>query len=788
MRKKFTMLLAALFLFLGAAVAQQKPLTSTGDVEYHYYIRNARNGDYYVTTTKGLKGGAQQLGSANSFSESKAKVAFKLLEGGKIVSVNTDVQNLYLGYTTTEKVGNCVQLFKEDNSYTWALEKRMNMDYSNRCNGYAIIPGSSGHSLNMHGGAGQNIGLWDKTDGGGVWLFEPANGNAIIAEAEALYATSLSDKIGEYTYANPADLAVAIEAAKEEQTEDNIAALQTAIANKKMNLLKDGKYYLISSSLAAFPETKAVYCNGDVPSWKTLIDGEKSFYWQAVATGDGGIVLKNAETGKYLVGNSATSQPWETTDNYSDDSKLSIEIFGQENEKGYEYGIIMCGREMHMLGHSNGNGINGTIVSYNETKVNTPSSWFIQEFDELPIPHNVTYKFSYKGNAVEGYDVTYAIKHGSAYPNVDISVFPYGVILASEKPEGTVTKDEVCTIVLDDDPRLQITDNVENITWYYARMQHFYPGYLGDIAVDNNTIYVGHNKSSDEFNEKYLWGFVGDVFNGVTVVNKGTGLKLNASGSGNVTLSENGTEFMLVKPISGVHREDGFCLRIKGSNQHVNANHDVGVLSHWTDNDAGSTMFVTKYVENEISVSDVNWATMYLDYAAYIPEGVNAYTVTGVEEGYVTLTQLEGVIPANTGVILENKGNYTFKMAAKDNASAEGNLLQGSVENSYVEGAAYVLAKKNDVVGLYKATLNKNANGEAGDSHFLNNAGKAYLPASAVTSNAAMFSFNRGQGTTSIEDVELTIDNVVIYDITGRRVEKMEKGIYIVNGKKVFVK
>lgn len=43
--------------------------------------------------------------------------------------------------------------------------------------------------------------------------------------------------------------------------------------------------------------------------------------------------------------------------------------------------------------------------------------------------------------------------------------------------------------------------------------------------------------------------------------------------------------------------------------------------------------------------------------------------------------------------------------------------------------------------------------------------------------------------TTGIENSELKIENSdVIYDLQGRRVEKMEKGIYIVNGKKVIVK
>ena len=40
--------------------------------------------------------------------------------------------------------------------------------------------------------------------------------------------------------------------------------------------------------------------------------------------------------------------------------------------------------------------------------------------------------------------------------------------------------------------------------------------------------------------------------------------------------------------------------------------------------------------------------------------------------------------------------------------------------------------------------------------------------------------------TTDIENSEFTNQNSdVIYDLQGRRVEKMEKGVYIVNGKKV---
>ena len=99
----------------------------------------------------------------------------------------------------------------------------------------------------------------------------------------------------------------------------------------------------------------------------------------------------------------------------------------------------------------------------------------------------------------------------------------------------------------------------------------------------------------------------------------------------------------------------------------------------------------------------------------------------------------------------------------------------------------YVLAKpaaeegeEENPVGFYKAALNQSSN-----AAFLNNANKVYLPVAAGAEAPAMFSFGRGEGTTGIETAVSGEQTVVIYDLAGRRVEKMEKGIYIVNGKKV---
>jgi hypothetical protein len=97
------------------------------------------------------------------------------------------------------------------------------------------------------------------------------------------------------------------------------------------------------------------------------------------------------------------------------------------------------------------------------------------------------------------------------------------------------------------------------------------------------------------------------------------------------------------------------------------------------------------------------------------------------------------------------------------------------------------LANGTNGVGLYKATLNKDAEGADGTTHFLNNANKAYLPA-ATGAESRFLVFNFGDdNATAIEGIEAeSTANAVVYDLAGRRVQKAQKGLYIVNGKKVI--
>jgi hypothetical protein len=172
--------------------------------------------------------------------------------------------------------------------------------------------------------------------------------------------------------------------------------------------------------------------------------------------------------------------------------------------------------------------------------------------------------------------------------------------------------------------------------------------------------------------------------------------------------------------------------------------------------------------------------------------GVKAYIATAIslEQNKVTLTQVSGVVAANTGLIFisENKqpGTFNLPIASSTGTTYNNNLLLPSYANTTLSPSDawytyYVLVQRENNSVKFAEVYSYDAQPGAG---------KAYLRTSKNQASARTrgLSIEINDGTTGINAVENEQGENVIYNLRGQRVENPTKGLYIINGKKVLIK
>lgn len=163
---------------------------------------------------------------------------------------------------------------------------------------------------------------------------------------------------------------------------------------------------------------------------------------------------------------------------------------------------------------------------------------------------------------------------------------------------------------------------------------------------------------------------------------------------------------------------------------------------------------------------------------ARVPAGVNAYA--GTINGHTLQLHPVEVMNGDNGngyVIEGNPGYYSFMPTNEPVTNVE-NDLQGANDVCPVQYATiYVLGVRDDVLGFYRVPNS----GDALDSHI------AFLVNPYLDADVDVITMTYEDGT-GIEDVESSKTDIhsPIYDLSGRRVEKALKGVYIINGKKVL--
>ncbi|MGM9694994.1 MAG: glycosyl hydrolase family 95 catalytic domain-containing protein [Alloprevotella sp.] len=193
------------------------------------------------------------------------------------------------------------------------------------------------------------------------------------------------------------------------------------------------------------------------------------------------------------------------------------------------------------------------------------------------------------------------------------------------------------------------------------------------------------------------------------------------------------------------------------------------------------------------------YGTFYSDRAIVMPAGVTGAVVSTVQDDGSDVGKLQtdwryapaSVVPAGTAMLIKGEpGTYEFEYSDAADAFEGTNLLHGQMTDALIASEANTK--------YYKLTYSKVSDvktlgffyGAADGAAFVSKAGKAWL---AVPTSGALRGYSFDFGTqTGITGVESDSNGARIHSLDGRRVnrpaDRLERGVYVIDGKKIIVK
>lgn len=201
-----------------------------------------------------------------------------------------------------------------------------------------------------------------------------------------------------------------------------------------------------------------------------------------------------------------------------------------------------------------------------------------------------------------------------------------------------------------------------------------------------------------------------------------------------------------------------------------NLNEDVEANAYYFKNISIQLPNIVESVA--LTAGPAGWASFCYDKAVSAINAAGAYAVEFAGT-YVRLIKVDA-IPANAPVIINaNEGNGIIQLPVIESADPIAtNDLQ--VSDGTITGAEniFALANGNKGVGFYRVA-----------NDVVIPAGKVYLQVPA--DGREFIGFDE---TTAVNAIAAAHNNNVIFNLAGQRVVKAQKGLYIMNGKKVLVK
>jgi hypothetical protein len=178
--------------------------------------------------------------------------------------------------------------------------------------------------------------------------------------------------------------------------------------------------------------------------------------------------------------------------------------------------------------------------------------------------------------------------------------------------------------------------------------------------------------------------------------------------------------------------------------------------------------------------SEDKYGTFCAPFAVTVPDGVQAYTVnSATTAGVLTLTEVADNIPANTPVVLfaENGLTPVESFGVPEDGVPTVGLLTGVYEDAVVPAGGYVLQNLDGKVGFYHVAAGQQPTVKANNAYLI-------VPDSALEA----YYFNEDEATGIASPFVENAEGAAIYNLAGEKVNNSQKGIYIINGRKVLVK
>jgi len=426
-----------------------------------------------------------------------------------------------------------------------------------------------------------------------------------------------------------------------------------------------------------------------------------------------------------------------------------------------------------------------------------------------------TYDYQLDGTSIK--TQSYTLVDGFNFP----STVSIDFCTASGEPTDTVkASDEGKTYTITFETEnypVKYSSSLEKATWYFLTIGGYQ---MHDNGEEDSMSLTRQTVSMADKGD--LWCFVGDPYNGFKVYN-GNANKLLAFKSTNVWTGSNGVNNYAVLVESSdenlssylstwslTPKKDGTvpstgnfylyptkestgsrpCLTYDSNklvfhnNNYKNSNLDTSEALLASTTIPAPTM--------HLATSDSQYySTLYLPYEAKVEGAEVFYGASVTSESDDTqkmqMTELtDGIIPANQGVLLVSTDeNATLTLSSTSASLPDGvtNLLKGTCTDSTIASKEeyLVFGQSGESIGFFMPNVTTLS------------ANRAYVNTSDVTTstqgNATQLFLDFGS-TTGIAHIAVPSENAgaPIFDLSGRRVAKAVRGIYIQGGKKILVR